>query len=140
MILVTGSLAYDLIMNFPGRFSDHILADKIHNLNVSFLVENLRQERGGCAANIAYSLALLGVKPAILGVLGRDGGEYKKWLASRGVDVSQLQISRSQPTASAFIITDQADNQITGFYPGAMKEIKNLKFPAKGWSASGRKS
>ena len=132
MILVTGSLAYDLIMNFPGRFSDHILPEKIHDLNLSFLVKDLRRERGGCSANIAYNLALLGMKPAILGVLGRDGGEYKKWLSARGVDVSRIKTS-GKLTSRAHIMTDQADNQITSFYPGPMKENAKLKIQSASW-------
>lgn len=127
MIVVTGSLAFDFIMNFPGKFSDHILAEKIHTINLSFLVKNLRRERGGCAANIAYNLALLGEKPAILGVLGHDGVEYKKWLAAQGIDVSLLRIYRAKGTSSAFIMTDSADNQITGFYPGAMDASAELR-------------
>jgi len=127
MILVTGSLAFDFIMNFPGRFSDNILPEKIHTLNLSFSVKTLRRERGGCAANIAYNLALLGEKPAILGVLGRDGRRYKNWLKKRGIDVFLIQIIKSKGTASAFIMTDSVDNQITGFYPGPMVENKKLK-------------
>ncbi len=127
MILVTGSLAFDFIMNFPGKFSDHILPEKIHNINLSFLVKNLRRERGGCSANISYNLALLGEKPAILGVLGRDGREYKKWLAVKGVDVSLIKLIASKGTSSAFIMTDSVDNQITGFYPGAMSASAQLR-------------
>lgn len=127
MILVTGSLAFDFIMNFPGRFSDHILPEKIHTINLSFLVKDLRQERGGCAANIAYNLALLGERPAILGFLGGDGKAYKNWLKRQGVDVSMIKIMKSKSTASAFIMTDSADNQITGFYAGAMSASAKLK-------------
>lgn len=127
MILVTGSLAFDFIMNFPGKFSDHILVDKIHVLNLSFLVKDLRQERGGCGANIAYNLALLGEKPVILGFLGGDGKAYKNWLKRQGVDVSMIKIMKSKGTASAFIMTDSADNQITGFYSGAMVANTKLK-------------
>lgn len=131
MILVTGSLAFDFIMNFPGKFSDYILPEKIHAINLSFLVKTLRRERGGCAANIAYNLALLGEKPAILGVLGRDGRRYQNWLQKQGIDVSQIKMSQSKETPSAFIMTDAADNQITGFYPGAMEN--NIKYQIEGF-------
>ncbi|MBL7159152.1 carbohydrate kinase family protein [Candidatus Microgenomates bacterium] len=131
MILVTGSLAFDFIMNFPGKFSDHILPEKIHTINLSFLVKDLRQERGGCAANIAYNLSLLGEKPAILGVLGNDGRAYKKWLKNQGVDVSMIPFIKTKRTSSGFIMTDLVDNQITGFYPGAMEENKKLKIKNK---------
>jgi adenosine kinase len=126
MILLTGSLAFDFIMNFSGKFSDHILPEKIHTINLSFLVEDLRQERGGCSANIAYNLALLGEKPAILGVLGRDGGRYKSWLKKQGIDASAVKMSRKL-SSRASIMTDSVDNQITSFYPGPMVENKKLK-------------
>ena len=132
MILVTGSLAFDFIMNFSGKFSDYILPEKIHTINLSFPLKTLRKERGGCAANIAYNLALLGEKPVIVGVLGKDGGEYKQWLKKKGVDVSMVKIIKSKGTASAFMMTDAVDNQIIGFYSGAMSvsakfKIKNEK-------------
>jgi len=127
MILVTGSLAFDFIMNFSGKFSDYILPEKIHTINLSFPLKTLRKERGGCAANIAYNLALLGEKPVIVGVLGKDGGEYKQWLKKKGVDVSMVKIIKSKGTASAFMMTDAVDNQIIGFYSGAMSASAKLK-------------
>ncbi len=120
-ILVSGSLAYDKIMNFPGYFKDHILPDKIHNLNVSFSVENLRENFGGTAGNIAYNLALLGEEPVVLSAAGKDFGVYKIWLERHKVDTSKIKIINGETTAFCNIITDQADNQLTAFYPGAMR-------------------
>ncbi len=122
-ILVSGSLAYDRIMDFPGFFKDNILPEKIHVLNVSFLVNNLKESFGGTAGNIAYSLALLGERPTILANAGaKDFAEYKRWLIKHKIDLSQVKVLPNQQTASAYIITDQADNQITGFFPGAMRK------------------
>ncbi|MEW6277540.1 MAG: carbohydrate kinase family protein [Candidatus Eremiobacterota bacterium] len=119
-IVVTGSLAFDNIMNFPGYFKDHILPEKVHIINISFLVSELKKQRGGCAANIAYTLALLGERPRIVAAAGRDFQEYADYLQAQGVDVGGVRIFQDEVTASCFITTDQADNQITGFYPGAM--------------------
>ena len=117
-ILVSGSLVYDRIMDFPGEFKDHILPDKIHILNVSFTINKLRESFGGTAGNIAYNLSLLGEKPIILGMGGMDFFKYEKWLRGRKIDISKIKKSKKDLTAGAYIITDQADNQITGFYPG----------------------
>lgn len=119
-IYVSGSLAYDRIMNFDGRFSDHILPDKIHVLNVSFNVNGLKEHLGGTAGNIAYGLALLGQRPCVLGSLGRDGQRYMDWLDTHGVETRHIRIVDEEYTAGAFITTDMSDNQITGFNPGAM--------------------
>lgn len=119
-VLVCGSLAYDYIMNFKGRFGDHILPNKVHILNVSFTAENLHKLFGGCAGNIGYNLSLLKEKPTILATAGNDFNEYKLWLKKNKVDVSQIEIVSGQPTASAHVITDKDDNQITAFYGGAM--------------------
>jgi len=120
-ILISGSLAYDRIMNFPGYFKDNILPEKIHILNVSFFVKDLKESFGGTAGNIAYNLALLGEKPVILANVGKkDFTDYKKWLIKNKVDASQIKIIPNQQTASCYIITDQSDNQIAGFFPGAM--------------------
>ncbi|MGE0712905.1 MAG: carbohydrate kinase family protein [Planctomycetota bacterium] len=119
-IAVTGSVAFDHIMNFPGRFKDHILADKLHILNVSFLVADLKKLRGGCAANIAYSCALMGLAPRLVAAVGHDFGSYGDWLSSQGVDLGGVLEVSDLFTASCFITTDQDNNQITGFYPGAM--------------------
>ncbi len=120
-ILVSGSLAYDRIMNFDGRFSDHILPDKIHVLNVCFNVNGLQEKLGGTAGNIAYGLAQLGERPSVLGCLGKDGGRYLEWLTRQGIDISGVRSVEEEFTAGAFITTDRSDNQITGFNPGAMK-------------------
>lgn len=130
MITVTGSLAFDHIMNFPGNFSDHIMADKIHQINLSFLVNNLSKQRGGNAGNIAYTLALLKIPSSILGTVGADFTEYNNFLKEVGVDVSGIKISSTNLTSSAFIMTDLSDNQISAFYPGAMSE--NLSISLSG--------
>ena len=125
-IVVTGSVAFDHIMNFPGYFKDHILPDKVHMLNVSFLVETMKKMRGGCAANIACNLALLGERPRVLATAGEDFADYRASLEARGVDTSLVRVVPGDFTASAFITTDQADNQIAGFYPGAMRQAGTL--------------
>lgn len=118
--ILTGSLATDRIMNFPGEFSEHILPDKIHQLNVSFNVAQFEERRGGTAANIAYSLALLGERPTIVASAGNDFDEYEAYLQEKGIDTTGIEKSADTPTANCTIITDQSDNQITGFFMGAM--------------------
>ena len=125
-IFVTGSIAYDYIMVFPGRFRDHILADKMHVLSVSFLVDSLKRRRGGTAANIAYNLALLGEQPVVVGTVGEDFAEYRQWLDSTGVDTSGIKVIADEHTASCFINTDLQDSQITAFYPGAMAQASSI--------------
>lgn len=125
-VLVCGSIAYDHIMDFPGLFKDQILPDKIHTLNVSFLVNSLKKMRGGTAPNIAYSLALVGIKPYIFGTAGQDFPHYGKWLNDHGVDTGHIKIEADDYTASCFITTDLANNQITGFYPGSMARDPEL--------------
>ncbi len=127
-ILVSGSLAYDRIMDFPGRFADHILPDKIHVLNVSFTVNGLIEKFGGTAGNIAYSLALLGEHPLILATYGRDFDRYRLWLEHNGLPLAGLRPIEGEFTAGAYITTDLADNQITGFNPGAMKHPSLFDF------------
>ena len=135
-ILVTGSIAYDRIMDFLGKFADHILPEKIHQINLSFLVNDLKESFGGTAGNIAYNLALLGLKPSILGNVGaKDFILYEQWLKKNKINISGLNILPGQHTASAYIITDQSDNQIAGFYPGAMSKpckfkVQSSKFKA----------
>ncbi|MBU1178026.1 carbohydrate kinase family protein [Patescibacteria group bacterium] len=119
-ILVTGSLAYDYIMNFKERFADHILPDKIHILNVSFGVDNLSKQLGGTAGNIAYNLALLGEQPTIAATAGKDFTEYAEWLQKNKITTDCIKILPEEYTASAHIITDIDDNQITSFHAGAM--------------------
>ena len=120
-VLVSGSLAYDRIMDFPGRFSDHIMPDRIHMINVSFTVNGLSENFGGTAGNIAYSLSLLGEKPRIVASIGYDYHRYFEWFEQHGLATDDIRIVAEEATASAYITTDLADNQITGFNPGAMK-------------------
>jgi len=127
-IFVSGSLAYDRIMDFPGRFADHILPEKIHILNVCFMVNGLTERFGGTAGNIAYNLALLGEKPVILATGGRDFGLYQEWLSGLGLPLSGIRLIDEEFTAGAYITTDRADNQITGFNPGAMKHQSEYRF------------
>ena len=119
-IVLSGSLAFDYIMNFPGYFEDHILPDRIHVLNVSFLVESLDRQRGGVAGNIAYNLGLLEQPCRLVGTVGNDFGEYHAELSELGIGMEGVHEIKDLVTASAFITTDRADNQITGFFPGAM--------------------
>jgi adenosine kinase len=126
MILVSGSLAFDQIMDFPGSFSEHIDPTKLHMLNVSFLVHKMRKGFGGTAGNIAYSLALLGCPCAIIGVVGQDFSPYRTFLENVGVDMSLLRESKTAYTSSAFGIVDNKDNNIWGFYPGADEESDAL--------------
>ncbi len=105
-IFVTGSIAYDYIMVFPGRYQEHILPEKMHVLSVSFLVDSLTRRRGGTAANIAYNLALLGERPFVAGTVGEDFPEYRVWLESRGVDTSAIKVVAGEHTASCFTNTD----------------------------------
>jgi adenosine kinase len=119
--LICGSLAYDTIMVFPDRFAAHILPDKIHMLNVSFLVPELRREFGGCAGNIAYNLHLLGDAGYPMATAGRDFDSYAQWMKKSAVPQDYVKIIDSAHTAQAFITTDRDDNQITAFHPGAMQ-------------------
>ena len=125
-VIVTGSLAFDQIMVFPGSFKDHILPDKLHVINISFLVSEMRKQRGGCAGNIAYTLALLGHDSRIVAAAGHDFADYGEWLRSRGVDVGGVAIFDDEMTATCHITTDQDDNQITGFFVGAMRRAGEL--------------
>jgi adenosine kinase len=119
-ILICGSIAYDNIMVFPGRFSDHILPEQIHILNVSFLVPELRREFGGCAGNIAYNLKMLGSEPLVMGAVGDDSPPYLERLKRLGIKLDSVRRVPRTLTAQAFITTDLDDNQITAFHPGAM--------------------
>ena len=130
-ILVSGSLVYDRIMDFPGYFKEHIMPDKIHILNVSFMVNDLKESYGGTAGNIAYNLSLLGEKPSILACVGKDFDQYAQWLRKNKIDTSQIKKIDNKHTSSCYITTDKADNQITAFNPGAMMVergvLKNYK-------------
>ncbi len=127
-VVVTGSVAYDYIMSFPGRFRDHILPDNIANLSLSFLVDSMTRQRGGCAPNIAYSLALLGERPRIMATAGQDFGDYARWLEQHGVDLSWMRVYEDEYTASFFVSTDVENNQIASFYTGAMARARDLSF------------
>ena len=129
--LICGSLAFDTITNFPGRFAQQILPEQVHILNVSFLVPTLRREFGGCAGNIAYTLHHLGGAPVVMAALGSDGGDYKARLAQWGVDTSLVLTEEDLYTAQAIIITDSDNNQITAFHPGAMQNAHHIKVPAR---------
>jgi adenosine kinase len=118
---ISGSLAYDRIMDFPGKFQDHILPDKIHIINVSFTVNGMKEKFGGTAGNIAYNLSLLGEKPTILATAGKDFAAYEQWLRQHQLSLEGIRQILEEFTACAYITTDEADNQITGFNPGAMK-------------------
>src|SRR3989344_739271 len=118
-VVISGSLAYDRIMDFPGNFTDHLMPEKLHALSVSFTVEKLTENFGGTAGNIAYTLSLLGEHPAILATGGSDFGRYREWLLKNKIGVDSVRITSDMQTSAAHIITDSANNQITGFYPGA---------------------
>lgn len=128
-VYISGSLAYDRIMDFPGKFSDHILPDKIHILNVSFAVNGLTEQFGGTAGNIAYSLSLLGETPLVMASAGKDFDRYKAWMEENHIPTTGIRIIPEEFTAGAYITTDQSDNQITGFNPGAMKHP--CRYPVK---------
>jgi len=133
--LICGSFAYDTIMVFRDQFKNHILPDKVHILNVSFQVPEMRREFGGCAGNIAYNLKLLGDQPLPMGTVGKDFGPYAEWMDRCGVDRRYVKVMDGVYTAQAFITTDMADNQITAFHPGAM----NLSHHARVAEANGVK-
>jgi len=127
-VVVTGSIAYDYLMSFPGFFKDHILPDQIAKLSVSFLVDSMRRQRGGCATNIAYNLALLGERPLVMAAAGQDFPEYRTWLEAHGVDTAGVVEVPDEFTASFFVSTDRENNQIASFYTGAMAHAHKLSF------------
>ena len=129
--LICGSLAFDTITDFPGRFAQQILPEQIHILNVSFLVPTLKREFGGCAGNIAYTLAQLGGEPVVLAALGADGDGYLDRMRGWGLDVGLVARITESYTAQAIIITDQDNNQITAFHPGAMQFAERTAVPAR---------
>jgi len=125
-IWISGSIARDFIMDFPGRFVDHIAPEKIHVLSVGFTVKDLRQNFGGTGPNIAYNLIMLGERPSLLGIIGHSDKEFPAYLRRLRIETAYLQYSRRKKTAAAHIITDRDDNQITGFYPGAVNESLSM--------------
>ena len=130
--LICGSMAFDTIMVFKGQFKEHILPDKIHMLNVSFLVPDMRRNFGGCAGNIAYNLNMLGGQGAPMATVGHDFAPYKEWLKQQGIELKYLLPVANEFTAQAFITTDLDDNQITAFHPGAMMQAHMQKVPTDG--------
>ncbi|MFE9019437.1 carbohydrate kinase family protein [Streptomyces sp. NPDC007808] len=125
-IAVTGSIASDHLMIFPGRIPDLLIPDRLHALSLSFLVDSLQVRRGGVAANIAFALGLLGLDPLLVGSVGDDFADYDVWLRSHGVDTSAVRVSDRQRTARLVRMTDQDANQIASFYPGAMSEAREI--------------
>ena len=129
--LICGSLAFDTITTFPGRFAQQILPDQVHILNASFLVPTLRREFGGCAGNIAYTLSQLGGEPLVLAAVGSDGQEYLQRLKSWGASTEHVRVIDDSYTAQAIIITDTDNNQITAFHPGAMQSAHLTPVPSR---------
>ena len=127
-IVVTGSIAFDYLMSFPGKFTEHFLPEHMNRVSLSFLVDSMDKRRGGCAPNIAYTLALLGERPRLMATAGQDFDEYRRWLEAAGVDTSHLPEVAGQFTASFFCSTDQDSNQIASFYTGAMANAAELSF------------
>ena len=127
-IIITGSIAYDYLMSFPGKFTEHFLPEHMNRVSLSFLVDTMDKRRGGCAPNIAYTLALLGQRPRLMGTAGQDFGEYGQWLEAAGVDTSLVKVVGDKFTASFFCSTDTESNQIASFYTGAMAHAAELSF------------
>ncbi len=127
-IVITGSIAYDYLMSFPGRFREMLLSDHLENVSLSFLVDTLKRQRGGTAPNIAYTLALLGGRPKVMATAGQDFGDYRAWLEQHGVDTSAIVEIADEYTASFFVNTDLDHNQIASFYTGAMARAAELTF------------
>ncbi|MDJ0345979.1 carbohydrate kinase family protein [Streptomyces sp. H10-C2] len=126
-IAVTGSIATDHLMNFPGRFSEQLLADRLDKVSLSFLADDLEVRRGGVAANIAIGLGRLGIRPLLVGAAGVDFAEYGKWLEANGVDTTPVRVSETRHTARFVCTTDADQNQIATFYPGAMSEAREIE-------------
>jgi adenosine kinase len=135
-IVISGSLAFDHIMTYPGSFQDHIIPGKVRVLSVSFLFDSLRRQRGGVAGNIAYSFALLGEKPALVGAGGTDFGDYRATFESLGIDMTNVSDVPDELTGSSFMIADQSGNQIAGFYPGASSVSDQLSVLRLGHEAA----
>ena len=131
-IVVSGSIAYDYLMSFPGRFTDQIIPEKLTRLSVSFLVDEMVRQRGGTAANIAYSLKLLGQDPILLGTVGQDFGDYAAWLREHGIRTDHVIEIPHKFTASFFVSTDEEQNQIANFYAGAMSDCRDISLAERG--------
>src|SRR5258706_3567211 len=121
-IVVTGSIAYDYLMSFPGKFTEQILPEHLHRLSVSFLVDTMDKRRGGCAPNIAYTLALLGEKPLLMATAGEDFGEYRQWLEAAGIDTPLTEQNQGQVFASVFFRTAQHNKPNSSLFTGAMAD------------------
>jgi len=131
-IIVTGSIAYDYLMSFPGSFTEHILPEHLQRISLSFLVDTMDKRRGGCAPNIAYTLALLGERPRLMATAGQDFTDYRQWLDAAGIDTSLVTQISTKFTASFFCSTDNHGNQIASFYTGAMANAAELSFREAG--------
>jgi adenosine kinase len=129
--VITGSVAYDYLMSYPGRFRDHILPEQLDSLSVSFLADSMRRERGGVAANIAYTNRLLGGDPVILATVGNDFGDYRRWLEEQGLSTAQIIEIPEDLTATFFVSTDLDQNQIANFYTGAMVHARNYSLASR---------
>jgi adenosine kinase len=127
-IIVTGSIAFDYLMSFPGKFTEHFLPEHMSRVSLSFLVDSMDKRRGGCAPNIAYTLALLGERPKLMATAGQDFDDYRRWLEAAGVDTSLVRVIDGKFTASFFCSTDTESNQIASFYTGAMANAGELSF------------
>ena len=130
--VVTGSIAYDYLMSFPGKFTEQLVEGHLQRVSLSFLVDTMDKRRGGCAPNIAYTLALLGERPMLMGTAGQDFEEYRRWLEAAAIDTSLVQIVPGKFTASFFCSTDEDNNQIASFYTGAMAHAAELSFRTAG--------
>ena len=126
--VVTGSIAFDYLMSFPGKFTEHFLPEHMNRVSLSFLVDSMDKRRGGCAPNIAYTLALLGERPRLMGTAGQDFDDYRRWLEAAGIDTSLVKQVADKFTASFFCSTDVESNQIASFYTGAMANAGELSF------------
>src|SRR5256886_13473727 len=126
-IAVTGSIATDHLMHFPGRFAEQLLPDQLHKVSLSFLVDDLVVRRGGIAANIAFGMAQLGLRPALVGAVGADFADYRAWLERHGVDCESVHISEVAHTARFVCTTDNDNCQVASFYAGAMTEARNIE-------------
>lgn len=127
-LIVTGSIAFDYLMSFPGRFTEHFLPEHMNRLSLSFLVDSMDKRRGGCAPNIAYTLALLGERPRLMATAGQDFADYRHWMEGAGIDTSLIRIVDGKFCASFFCSTDEHNNQIASFYTGAMANAAELSF------------
>jgi adenosine kinase len=131
-IIVTGSIAFDYLMSFPGKFTEHLLPEHFHRVSLSFLVDSMDKRRGGCAPNIAYTLALLGERPRLMATAGEDFDEFRGWLEAAAIDTSLVKVIDGKFSASFFCSTDRDNNQIASFYTGAMANAGELSFRTAG--------